>query len=268
MTFHWLSECDNGKSLATARVWAKPATSPDWIDISGNNQDASSRSITASYAFPDNGLASFTVSDEASPLPIQLSSFTATSTNGTSVKLHWGTVSEVNNYGFMVYRAASLHGVYTQVSPLIPGYPGGNTVAPQSYQWIDNTPNAGDTYYRLRQYDMDNSFHDYEPIQVNLALMGVNGYQSAPKVFQLMPNFPNPFNPSTMVKFSVEKSAPTTLVVYNTLGQEVATLFNGPADAGRYYAVKFDANRLASGAYFCRLISGDKNTMIRMALVK
>jgi len=185
-------------------------------------------------------------------LPIQLVSFTAASTSGSSVILHWTTVSEVKNYGFMVYRSASMTGGFTPVSPMIPGYPGGNTIVPQSYKWIDNSPNANETCYRLRQYDMDGSFHDYNPIQANLSPTSVDEKQSVPKVFQLSQNYPNPFNPSTTIRYGLPQRAQVSLKVYNTLGQLVTTLVNVEQGAG-YHEVKFDGSNLASGVYFYRL---------------
>ena len=91
---------------------------------------------------------------------------------------------------------------------------------------------------------------------------------NVPKVFALHKNYPNPFNPSTEIKFTVEKAAPTTLIVYNMLGQEVATLFNGVAQPGRYYVLKFAAENLASGMYLYRLESNNKSAVAKMLLLK
>ena len=209
----------------------------------------------------------FTIANSLTALPIQLSSFAASSATPSAVTLKWETVSEVDNYGFIVYRSAAIDGVYNPVSALIQGH--GTTLQAQSYDWTDNSPSASETYYRLRQINTDNSYKDLTPIKVTMSVnTAVNNVVSTPKVFQLAQNFPNPFNPSTMLNFSVEKSGQTTLVVYNAIGQQVATLYNQVAEAGKSYQVKFDASRMASGMYLCRLSSGDQSKMIRMALVK
>jgi hypothetical protein len=78
---------------------------------------------------------------------------------------------------------------------------------------------------------------------------------SVPANFRLEQNFPNPFNPSTTIDFSLPARAQTRLAVYNTLGQEVAALVNGELESGRH-SVRFDATGLPSGTYFYRLTAG------------
>jgi hypothetical protein len=74
-----------------------------------------------------------------------------------------------------------------------------------------------------------------------------------PAEFEIAQNYPNPFNPTTTISFSLPEDATVTLKVYNTLGQEVATLIdNEVMDIGEQ-KVKFDAGNLASGVYFYRL---------------
>ena len=76
-----------------------------------------------------------------------------------------------------------------------------------------------------------------------------------PKEFKLFQNFPNPFNPTTRIKYSVPKNSIVILKVYNLLGEEVTTLFEGFRERGNYTAA-FDARGLTSGVYFYRLQSG------------
>jgi hypothetical protein len=71
-----------------------------------------------------------------------------------------------------------------------------------------------------------------------------------------------------MVKFSVPSTGQATVRVYTMVGQEVAMLFDGVAEAGRYYAVPFNAAQLASGVYFYRLVTEQKTDVRRMMLVK
>jgi hypothetical protein len=89
-----------------------------------------------------------------------------------------------------------------------------------------------------------------------------------PVEFALYQNFPNPFNPSTTILFTVPVREETTLKVYNILGQEVSVLFNGIAEAGEYHRITFDASRLASGIYFARVQSGGKTLLKKMTLLK
>jgi hypothetical protein len=76
-----------------------------------------------------------------------------------------------------------------------------------------------------------------------------------PSAFGLEQNFPNPFNPSTMITYQLPVRTHVRLAVFNVLGQEVMALQNGEYTAGPY-AVRFDASGLPSGVYFYRLEAG------------
>ena len=92
----------------------------------------------------------------------------------------------------------------------------------------------------------------------------VNG---TPASFSLQQNYPQPFNPSTNIRFSIAKAARVTLKVYSLLGQEVATLVDEVRDAGEYTAV-WDAHGSPSGVYFCRLQSGNSILTGKLLLVR
>ena len=88
-----------------------------------------------------------------------------------------------------------------------------------------------------------------------------------PSEFSLEHNYPNPFNPSTTIQFSITRSASTQLTIYDLLGREVATLVNEAMAPGTY-KVRWDANAVASGIYFYRLRSGEYTETKRMLLLK
>jgi hypothetical protein len=88
-----------------------------------------------------------------------------------------------------------------------------------------------------------------------------------PKTTQLNGNYPNPFNPSTQISFSLENSGFVTLKIFNMLGQEVATLVNQPMQKGTH-KVSFNASELSSGMYMYRLIADNYVDTKKMMLVK
>ncbi|OQY72158.1 MAG: hypothetical protein B6D45_09330, partial [Ignavibacteriales bacterium UTCHB3] len=85
--------------------------------------------------------------------------------------------------------------------------------------------------------------------------------------YKLYDNYPNPFNPVTVIKFAVPYSGSVAVNVYNTLGEKVAVLANGFIQAGEH-TVQFDATNLTSGVYFYELKSENFRALKKMVLVK
>lgn len=89
-----------------------------------------------------------------------------------------------------------------------------------------------------------------------------------PVEFELEQNFPNPFNPTTNIRFALPSASNVALEVYNVLGQRVATLIsNEKMSAGRH-SVKFDASQLGSGMYIYRIQAGNNISTKKMMLIK
>ena len=88
-----------------------------------------------------------------------------------------------------------------------------------------------------------------------------------PTGYELTQNHPNPFNPSTTINYSVPADGHVRLSVFNSVGQQIATLVDGPRQAGTY-AVSVDAADLSTGIYFYRFEAGGQVLMRKMALLK
>jgi len=84
---------------------------------------------------------------------------------------------------------------------------------------------------------------------------------------KLIGNYPNPFNPSTIIKYNLAENTNVTLKVYDVLGREVKTLVNEFKPTGSY-EVKFDASGLSSGLYFYQFRAGNVNQIQKMILTK
>jgi hypothetical protein len=89
---------------------------------------------------------------------------------------------------------------------------------------------------------------------------------ATPSGFSLS-NYPNPFNPSTTIKYSIPQALHVKLVVYDVTGREVKTLVNEIKAAGSYDVV-FNAGRYASGVYYYKIEAGDYKNIQKMVLVK
>ena len=88
-----------------------------------------------------------------------------------------------------------------------------------------------------------------------------------PKEYRLNQNFPNPFNPTTNISYSLKEKSKVQLFIYDVLGREVGILVNEIQDAG-YYNVNFSGAGLASGIYFYRLQAGSNVFTKKMILLK
>jgi hypothetical protein len=88
-----------------------------------------------------------------------------------------------------------------------------------------------------------------------------------PREYDLAQNFPNPFNPSTIIRYAIPVKSHVLLTVHNLLGQVVSTIVNGEQDAG-FHEVRFDALNLASGVYLYRLEAGKFVETRKLTLIR
>ncbi len=201
-------------------------------------------------------------------LPVQLASFTVSfDASASQAVFSWGTLSEVNNFGFYVQIAETATPVFTDIpGGFIQGH--GTTLVPQQYTWSTaNIPN-GSWFVRLRQVDMDGSEYlsDSRVLTVGSGLAGVDA-DGTPAGFHLAQNYPNPFNPATTIRYTLPAAARVRLVVYDAIGEEVATLVDGTRTAGNHEAV-FATRGESTGTYYYRLSAGQQTETRTMLLVK
>ncbi len=213
------------------------------------NCDISAASLTV------NGTLSGSGTWSNSPLPVELTSFNAAIRNGL-INLKWETATEVNNYGFEVERK-STNADWSKIG-FVEGH--NSTNSPKYYSFSDKPVGTGKIAYRLKQIDNDGQF-EYSPVVEVLV-------DNLPNGFVMEQNYPNPFNPETSIRFALKEDTKATLKVYNSLGAEIATLFDGTAEAGRYYDVKFGGSELASGFYIYKLVAGEYVSVKKMLLMK
>jgi hypothetical protein len=100
-----------------------------------------------------------------------------------------------------------------------------------------------------------------------LAPMGADDDVALPSETRLLGNYPNPFNPATMIQFSLKGAGIVHLEVFNVLGQSVATLIDGLMEAG-HHSVVWNGNDASSGIYFYKLTTDDTVSTKKMTLIK
>ncbi|MCK6606345.1 MAG: T9SS type A sorting domain-containing protein [Ignavibacteriaceae bacterium] len=186
-------------------------------------------------------------------IPVELVSFTAYRTGGRVI-LNWTTASEVNNSGFEIQRSTDKTD-FTSIG-FVPGK--GTATEHQSYSCSDHNAAQGINYYRLKQIDYSGSFEYSGVIEVAPTNIGT---------FELKQNFPNPFNPSTVINFSLPATSLVSLKIFDASGNEVALLVNEVKPEGNYQVV-FNAASLPSGVYFCKLQAGVFFETKKLLLIK
>jgi sugar lactone lactonase YvrE len=237
---------------------------PDFITSVGSVTNASSLNYPSTI-FIENANNHIWIPDTYShrilrydiiPLPVELTSFTAIAHN-QQVALNWRTATENNNKGFEIQRKVDDN------NWIVIAFKNGNgtTTNPNNYSFADNISslNANKLSYRLRQIDFNGQSQFSSVVLVD---------NTIPVNYTVSQNFPNPFNPSTIIKYQVPQNSFVSLRVYNSLGQEAATLVNGMANAGNY-EVHFNASNLSSGVYYYIIKAGDNFVQIKkMILIK
>ena len=134
------------------------------------------------------------------------------------------------------------------------GYIQGHTWITYSYL-VNTDGTARPALWWLAQYIQDN------PVGVNETASG------SPSEYKLEQNFPNPFNPTTNIRYSIIKTSKVTLKIYDILGREVRTLVNTEQAAGQY-TVTFDAQNLSSGVYLYQINAGSFTSTKKLVLIK
>jgi uncharacterized lipoprotein YddW (UPF0748 family) len=144
------------------------------------------------------------------------------------------------------------------------------TVGPET-QFSDDTAQPGLSYrYAVVAYDDG----DNESAPSGEVTTGVETIEDdrMPGRFALHQNYPNPFNASTAITFDLPEAAAVSLRIYNLLGQQVATLLEGPLGSGRHH-IAWDGTsaagrQVSSGIYFYSLRAGDQTETKRMILIR
>jgi hypothetical protein len=197
-------------------------------------------------------------------VPVQLSSFSATletdaGNGGKRVSLRWSTGSEINNTGFNVIRSPARGGRYEKINHEL--------IRPRAdgqYLFVDSAVEAGGRYYyKLQDIDLQGNLTEHGPIAIEVV---------SPQTYVLQQNYPNPFNPATQIHYELPKAGQVSLIIYNSLGQEVRRLVDRVQPAG-YYQVTWNGRDqygkpAPSGIYHYRLQAGGFVSTKKMMMAK
>ncbi|HKI44568.1 MAG TPA: cellulase family glycosylhydrolase [Balneolales bacterium] len=182
-----------------------------------------------------------------------------------SVKLQWQNRNPESD-SIMVQRGAG-NAPHNGVS----GVPFADyaKVGPTETVFVDSLAPYGSTYYyRLSVTMKDSTELQSYPIMIQPTMTGIDRTGTGtPMHFKLFDNYPNPFNPTTTIRYDLPASSYVKLKVYDVLGREVSTLVNKKESPG-IHSVEFDGSMCASGMYLVRLTAGGHVMTIKMQLIK
>ena len=207
-------------------------------------------------------------------LPVTLSRFTAIVTPESFVHISWTTESETNHLGYNILRSEDqeLHNAITINGSIInSGSPVGTQI---SYNFTDFEVYTNMIYYYwLESVALEGSSEFYGPLTVTI---GDPTQEPVPPSVQIVTKlynaFPNPFNPNTLIRYSLKEAGKVTIDIYNMKGQKIKSYTQEHYSPG-YYQVSWDGcddngRNVASGIYLYRLTTGNYTSVKKMVLAK
>jgi predicted outer membrane repeat protein len=181
-------------------------------------------------------------------IPVELVDFTATATGARDVMLTWQTASETNNAGFHVEqrtpdRDNPRNDAWREVA-FVAG--AGTTTEAQTYHYRMDDVDYGQHAFRLRQVDLDGTATLSPAVSITVGLAETHA----------MAAYPNPVDArqSVTIALTTRTVQAVTVVVYDVLGRQVATLFDGEVAASRTERLRLPSYSLSSGVYFVRAV--------------
>lgn len=246
-------------------IWSYHSDGGDWIYANGGDDGLHNDQSEAT-------VFSFTVLDDAS-LPVSLSKFSGKSLNGF-VQLDWSTDSEIENLGFNIYRSLKdnpleLLASFTDTKSL-EGY--GSTNEYHEYSYNDNRVEAGQTYrYVLADVDYNGVEKRHDDRAVTLTYTP-GADEVKPVKFALGGAYPNPFNPSTRIQYTVPDAGSVNFTIYDLQGRALWTASQTVSAGGEHQVVWSGMNNagqlLPSGLYILQMQAGDFQASQKVSLVR
>ncbi len=193
------------------------------------------------------------------PFDVELLSFSANRT-ADGVKIDWSTASETENDRFEVTRRELGSEEWVTVG-VVAG--NGTSSTQHDYSVMDRSATNAAYYYELSGFDVNGNEQVFNTVLVEAGTSASEIVES----YALLGNYPNPFNPSTNIRFSLAEASNITLTVYDVQGRVVSELVDGMMEAG-VHEIAFDADGLTSGVYFAQMSGAFGSDVMKMVLMK
>ncbi len=192
-------------------------------------------------------------------LPVELAGLEAVR-SGAGATLRWQTAAETGNAGFRVQHRGPEAGGWRRLGFVDSKAPGGTTTEAQSYRFaVEQELGPGTHRFRLQQVDLDGSTRLSDPVRLEVRMQEAISVQ-APA--------PNPASGQAVMSFAVKEGTEARVVLYNTLGQRVRTLYRGTPPAGQSERLVVDTGGLPSGVYVLQVQAGGQTRTQRLTVVR
>ena len=240
---------------ANVTIYKRPTVESGTFSALSTAYDPEANTLSATT----DRFSEFVLASDMEPLPVELAGLEATSTGAETVQLAWRTASETNNAGFHVQHQGPNADTWGRIGFVASKANGGTATAPFRYRFRTGDLSVGTHRFRLRQVDVDGASHTYDPVRVTLHMQ---------EALRLRGPAPNPVRRHAALSFAVKRETQARIMLYNTLGQRVRSVYHGAPDAGETHRVFFDATGLASGVYFLRLRADGTTKTRRVTVVR
>ena len=227
--------------------------------------------VFSNLPFASKGDVPVIISPEDSTLPVTFASFTGSYSGDYTVSLDWVTHSESDLYGFNVLRGQENNlALANQVGSIIDAT---NTSLTHNYSFVDNNLKESGRYYywlKIIEFGGDNYYHG--PITIDIEDNFENPVIDIPQQTRLHNAYPNPFNPSTTISYTLKEAGDVKIEVFDIKGRKIwdksvthdlpglhSIVWNGLHNRGK---------EVSSGLYYCRLSYGNYRETNKMVLMK
>ena len=146
-----------------------------------------------------------------------------------------------------------------------------STDTPVAWEDADITPGTTFeiTFNNTGEFPYDCAYHSSMTgiITVSETVLNIDQLSLLSETFQLHSNYPNPFNPTTNIEYSLLENSVVELIIYNIEGRQIYTLIDDFKTAG-LYSIKWDASSYPSGIYIVKMTSGEYVSTKKLMLIK
>ncbi len=242
--------CPLVSGAAALLLQANPNLSPMQLRELFRSTSSNSANPNREYGW---GIINTLAALNSGTVPVELTAFYGFQVND-KVILEWITTTESNNLGFEVERKSD-NSIYQSI-----GFVNGNGFSSNriTYNFTDEDLRNSRYYYRIKQIDFNGAYKYSDEIFIDIPFL---------TDFILHPNYPNPFNPSTSIRFTVPFQSDVRISLNDILGREISVLYNETTEAGTK-KIQIDGTSLSSGNYLVRMVAGNTQKIQKITLIK